>query len=92
MKNIRNEILDILHDNAKVSAKEIASMTGESEAAVAAEIKNLEDEKIILKYKTLINYAKMNGEYAEGLIEVKVEPQRDMGYDRIAERIYRFMK
>jgi len=90
MKNIRNEILDILHDNAKVSAKEIASMTGESEAAVAAEIKKLEDEKIILKYKTLINYEKMNGEYAEGLIEVKVEPQRDMGYDRIAERIYRF--
>ena len=90
MKNMRKEILDILRDDAKISAKEIASMIGESESAVAAEIKKLEDEKIILKYKTLINYEKFDGEYAEGLIEVKVEPQREMGYDRIAERIYRF--
>ncbi len=90
MKNMRNEILDILRDDAKASAKEIASMIGESEAAVAAEIKGLEDEKIILKYKTLINREKINSEYAEGLIEVKVEPQRDLGYDRIAQRIYRF--
>ncbi len=90
MKNMRKEILDILRDDAKVSAKEIASMIGETEAAVAAEIKKLEDEKIILKYKTLINDEKMDDEYAEGLIEVKVEPQREMGYDRIAERIYRF--
>lgn len=90
MKDIRNEILNILHDDAKVSAKEIASMLGEEEAAVAAEIKNLEDEKVILQYKTLVNWAKMDNAYAEGLIEVKVEPQRELGYDRIAERIYRF--
>jgi len=90
MKNKRNEILDILHNDAKVSAKEIASMIGETEAAVAAEIKKLEDEKVILKYKALINRDKADGEYAEGLIEVKVEPQRERGYDEIAKRIYRF--
>ena len=90
MENMRKEILDILRNDAKISAKEIGSMIGASEAAVAAEIKKLEDEKIILKYKTLINYEKTDSDYAEGLIEVKVEPQREMGYDRIAERIYRF--
>jgi len=90
MKDIRAEILDILQDDAKVSNKEIASMIGESEDAIAAEIAKLEQEKVILKYKTLINREKADYDHAEGLIEVKVEPQRERGYDEIAKRIYRF--
>jgi DNA-binding Lrp family transcriptional regulator len=90
MKNIRTEILDILQDDAKVSAKEIASMLGEKEEAIAAEIKKLEEEKVILKYKTLINREKAEYDHSEGIIEVKVEPQRERGYDEIAKRIYRF--
>jgi len=90
MTNLRNEILDILQDDAKISAKAIASMLGKKETLVADTINELEKEKVILKYKTLINREKAAGEYAEGLIEVKVEPQREYGYDDIAKRIYRF--
>jgi len=89
-KDIRTEILDILQNDAKISHKEIASMIGENEDAVAQAIEKMEDEKIILQYKTLINREKVSAEHAEGLIEVKVEPQREFGYDDIAKRIYRF--
>ena len=89
-KDIKTEILDILQNDAKISTKEIASMIGAEEAAVAQTIKQLEDDKVILQYKTLINREKVSVEHAEGLIEVKVEPQREFGYDDIAKRIYRF--
>ncbi len=90
MKKLRIEILDILQDDAKISAKEIASMLGQTEELIANTIKELEEEKVILQYKTLINREKAASDYAEGLIEVKVEPQRERGYDDIAKRIYRF--
>jgi DNA-binding Lrp family transcriptional regulator len=90
MKELRNDILDILQDDAKISAQEIASMLGKSEQEIADTISALEKEKVILQYKTLINREKAYGDYAEGLIEVRVEPQRERGYDEIAKRIYRF--
>ncbi len=89
-KDIKTEILDILQNDAKITNKEIASMIGAEEAAVAETIKQLEEDKVILQYKTLINREKVSVEHAEGLIEVKVEPQREFGYDDIAKRIYRF--
>jgi DNA-binding Lrp family transcriptional regulator len=49
-----------------------------------------EKERVILKYKTLINWDKVQGEQVWALIEVKVTPQKDVGFDAIAERIYRF--
>ena len=89
-KDIKTEILDILQNDAKITNKEIASMIGAEEAAVAETIKQMEEDKVILQYKTLINREKVSVEHAEGLIEVKVEPQREFGYDDIAKRIYRF--
>lgn len=85
-----NEILKILEDNACVTARQIATMTGSTEGEVKSTIKKAEEEKVILKYKTLVNWDKAGDEHVWALIEVKITPQRDVGFDSIAERIYRF--
>lgn len=87
---MRNEILELLDKNNKLSAEQIAAMLGKPETAVAAEIKSMEDEQIICGYNTLINWDKTDREFVTALIEVKVTPQRDEGFDKIAKRIYMF--
>jgi len=84
------EILRILEDDARTSAQQIATMTGSSADEVAGLIKKAEEERAILKYKTLINWDRVGDEQVWALIEVKITPQRDVGFDSIAERIYRF--
>ncbi len=84
------EILKILEDNACTTTKQLATMTGSSEGEVKSLIKKAEEEKVILKYKTLVNWDKVGDEHVWALIEVKITPQRDVGFDSIAERIYRF--
>ena len=65
-------------------------MTGAPSAEVAKVIKQAEKDRTILKYKTIINWDKVGEEQVWALMEVKVTPQRDVGFDSIAERIYRF--
>ena len=84
------EILDILEKDAKTGVKDIAKMLGEDEAAVEKAVRQLEDDRVIAKYSAVVNLEKTNVEITEALIEVKVTPQRDLGYDDIAKRIYRF--
>ena len=84
------EILKVLEDNACTTTKQLATMTGSTESEVKETIKKAEDEKIILKYKTLVNWDRVGNEHVWALIEVKITPQRDVGFDSIAERIYRF--
>ena len=84
------EILKIIENDAHVTTRQIASMTGTSSAEVAKLIKRAEADRAILKYKTVINWDKVEDEQVRALIEVKVTPQRDVGFDSIAERIYRF--
>ncbi|MDD4873516.1 MAG: Lrp/AsnC family transcriptional regulator [Dehalococcoidales bacterium] len=84
------KILKILEDDARATPERIATMLGTSEDEVTAIIKKAEAEGKILKYKTLINWDKVNDEHVWALIEVQVSPQRDTGYDAIAEKIYRF--
>ena len=84
------EILKILEDDARSTTKQISTMTGTPNAEVARLIKKAEEERTILKYKTIINWEKLGEEQVWALIEVKVTPQRDVGFDAIAERIYRF--
>lgn len=90
MSNLQNEILDMLERDARLSAKEMAGMTGASEAEVAAAVAEMEREKIIVKYTAVINREKVNSDEAEALIEVKVVPKRGLGYDDLAKRIYGF--
>ncbi|MDI6618349.1 MAG: Lrp/AsnC family transcriptional regulator [Clostridiales bacterium] len=84
------EILEILEKNSKLSAKEIAEMTGKGIEEVQKSIKEYEDKKIILGYMTLINWEKTDKESVMAFIEIKVTPQREYGFDKIAARIYRF--
>ena len=84
------EILEILQHDAKTSASDIALMLGLSQSYVEGAIRKLEEDGVIVKYTALVNAEKVGGESAEAFIEVKVDPQRDRGYDEIARRIYRF--
>ncbi len=84
------DILKILENDARTTTKQIATMTGTSSAEVARLIKQAEKDRTILKYKTVINWDKVGEEQVWALIEVKITPQRDVGFDAIAERIYRF--
>jgi DNA-binding Lrp family transcriptional regulator len=84
------EILKVLENDARMTHKQISTVTGVSEAEVAKTIKQAEQEQVILKYKTIVNWDKVVNENVFALIEVKVAPQRDVGFDAIAERIYRF--
>ena len=87
---MREKILAVLEKNARIDIHELAMLLGESEVAVANEIADMEKENIIRGYHTLINWENTSNERVEALIEVKVTPQRGMGYDRIAERIYQY--
>jgi DNA-binding Lrp family transcriptional regulator len=90
MDEFRLGILEILSGDARTGADAIATMLGRDAADVAREIKRLEDEAILVKYPAMINWEKVDIENVEALIEVRVTPQRDEGFDAIAERIYRF--
>ncbi|TYQ12875.1 UNVERIFIED_CONTAM: DNA-binding Lrp family transcriptional regulator [Acetivibrio alkalicellulosi] len=84
------DILEILENNSKIDAEQIAAMTGKSIDEIKATIDKYEQENIILKYNTLINWEKTNKEVVTALIEVKVTPQRGEGFDKVADRIYRY--
>jgi DNA-binding Lrp family transcriptional regulator len=84
------EILRILEKDAKLTPVQIAAMTGSSFAEVSQVIKQAEEERAIVKYKTLINWDKVGNEHVWALVEVKITPQRDVGFDAIAERIFKF--
>lgn len=87
---MKREILDVLEKNGRVSVTDLATMLGEPENEVAAAISSMEKEKIICGYHTLINWDKACQDRVTALIEVKVTPQRDEGFDAIAEKIYNF--
>ena len=87
-----NEILEILEKDARTTPEEIAKLLDRTPKSVKAEINKLEKEGIILKYKTIINKELARDEHADvrALIEVRVTPQKNLGFDHIADRIYQF--
>ena len=86
------EILDLLRQNARLSVEDIAAMTKKSAAEVKAIIKKLEDDGIILKYAAIINPEKdvESKDKVRAEIQIQVTPEREHGFDAIADRIYRF--
>src|SRR3989304_9851274 len=84
------EILSILEDDARTTKKQIATMTGVPITGVAKIITQAEKDKIILKYKAIINWDKGENERVWALIQVKAMPQKDVGFDAIAQRINQF--
>ena len=87
---IREELLEVLEKDSRITVQELSVMLGESEEMIESEMKAMEKEKIICGYHTMINWDKTNQERVTALIEVKVIPQRDEGFDKIARRIYEF--
>lgn len=84
------ELLELLEHDAKRPVEELASMLNKPKHQIESAIKKLEKDKIILCYNTLINWEKIGDDTVTAIIEVKVTPQREVGFDAIAERIYRF--
>ena len=87
---MQRQILEVLEKNSRTNVTDLAVMLGEPESEIATAISEMEKEKIICGYHTLINWDKTNQEHVTALIEVKVTPQRDEGFDAIAKRIYNF--
>ncbi len=87
-----NEILEILEKDARATPEEIARMLNQKAVAVKSAIKKLEKDGVILKYKTVINKEILREENncVRALIEVKLTPQKNLGFDHLAERVYQF--
>lgn len=84
------EILRILKEDPRLCADEIAEMIGKSPEEVASAIAEYERQGIIRGYKTVIDWDKLGEERVYAFIDVKVSPKRGVGFDDVAERIYRF--
>lgn len=84
------EILEVLEKNSRISEEQIAVMLNKTVEEVRTAIKKLEEDNIILGYNTMVNWERTSKETVTALIEVKVTPQRGEGFDKVAERIYRF--
>ncbi len=87
---MREKILTFIEKNSRIDLKELAVVLGVDEALVVSELQKLEEEHIICGYHTLIDWDKVGIEKVTALIEVRVTPQRGMGFDKVAERIYNY--
>ena len=90
MQNLQMQILHLLQEDCRLSLEKIAVMTGSTIETVATVIEDLERTGVILRYAPVINWDRTDRERVEAMIEVRVTPQRDQGFDAIARRIYRF--
>jgi len=84
------EVLTLLESNARLSPTEISAMIGEPMEQVSAYVEQMQEQRIILRHHTLIDWEKAGVESVTAMIDVKITPQRDHGFDRLAERIARF--
>ncbi|CDM67364.1 transcriptional regulator, AsnC family [Clostridium bornimense] len=84
------EILEILEKNSRYTDEQIAVMVGKSVEEVRDAIRDYEEKSIIAGYTTLVNWENTGKETVTALIEVKITPQRGEGFDKVAERIYKF--
>jgi DNA-binding Lrp family transcriptional regulator len=85
-----HKILRILERDARTDPKQIAIMLGLSAEEVERRIRLAEAMAALLRHKAVINWERAGDPFVLALIEVKVSPQRETGFDAIAERIYRF--
>ena len=87
-----DEILEILEKDARASVDDIAKMLKKKPQSIKQAVRKYEKEGVILKYKTIINKEIVKDADAEvrAIIEVNIIPQKDVGFDKIAERIYSF--
>ena len=84
------KILELLERDARLTPKEIALMLEKEEGDIKTMIGDLEKSGVLLGYRTIIDWDKTDKEYVSALIELKIVPQRDRGFDRVAEKIYNY--
>ena len=87
---MRERILNYIEHNSRIEMADLAMMLGSDEVTIMNELEAMEAEHIICGYPTLINWDKVGVEKVSALIEVRVTPQRGMGFDKVAERIYNY--
>ena len=87
---MREKILSYIETNSRVDLHDLAIIMDSDEATIMNELEAMENEHIICGYHTLINWEKAGIEKVTALIEVRVTPQRGMGFDKVAERIYNY--
>ena len=85
-----DQFLKILEDNANLTPEQLAVMCNKEVGDIKKFIEQNEKDGVILGYKTMIDWDKTDREYVTALIEVKITPQRDRGFDRVAEVIYNY--
>ena len=90
MTKLEQALLELLSEDCRIPLEKLAVMTGETLETVAETIDRLERSHVILRYAPTVNWDKTDRERVEAMIEVRVTPQRDMGFDAVAKRIYRF--
>ncbi len=90
MTALESQVLEILREDCRLPLEKIAVMTGVSAEEVAETVRSLEENKVILRYAPIVNWDKTDRERVEAMIEVRVTPQREMGFDAVARRIYAF--
>ena len=90
MTKLETALLDLLTEDCRLPLEKMAIMTGASLEEVAQAVDDMEKKRIILRYSPVINWDLTERERVEAMIEVRVTPQRDMGFDAVARRIYRF--
>ena len=90
MTRPETQVLDLLREDCRLPLEKLAVMLGVSTEEVAETIDSLERRRVILHYAPTINWDLTDRERVEAMIQVSVTPQRDMGFDAVARRIYRF--
>lgn len=90
MTRLETQVLDLLREDCRLPLEKLAVMLGVSTEEVAETIDSLERRRVILHYAPTINWDLTDRERVEAMIQVNVTPQRDMGFDAVARRIYRF--
>ena len=90
--DVSEEILNLLRDNARLSIEDISAMTKKTPDEVKEIIRNLENDGVIMKYAAIINPEKDAGakEKVKAEIEIQVTPERERGFDGLADRVCRF--
>jgi DNA-binding Lrp family transcriptional regulator len=84
------ELLELLEKDHTLTVAQLAVMLDKPQAEIAVLIKQYEADKTIVKYQTIVNWEKAGADRVTAIIEVRITPQREVGFDAIAERIYRF--
>lgn len=90
MEKLHADLLELLTEDCRLSLEKLAVITGATVEEVAASIDAMEKDRVILRYAPMINWDRTDRDFVEGMIEVHVTPQRDMGFDVVARRIYRY--